>query len=71
MKKYYMDTNKLMFETSQEWDATFCYKKSRSYRYKASGISILNVAEVLTNSFYSCASFECSKYYSAGMYCIV
>jgi len=70
MKKYYMDTNMLMFEISQEWDATFCHKKSCSCRYKASGISILNLAEVLTNSFYSCASFECSGYSSAAMYCI-
>jgi len=70
MKKYYVDTYRFMFETFQEWDATFCYKKSRSCRYKASCISILNVAEVLTNSFYSCASFECSGYSSAGMYCI-
>lgn len=64
-----MDKNRLMFETSQEWNATFCYKKHRSCMHKASVISIQYLAQVLTNSFYSCAWFECSGYSSAGMYC--
>jgi len=37
---------------------------------KASGILILYLAELLTISFYSWASFECSGYSSAEMYVI-